>query len=539
MKTLMRVLLWVVAAVVVLGIALALWVRTLAKDDGGAGRPTYGQPYTWTQPEISPGVAAPTPTPGGGPVPRADGYVMGSLGNDFLLPPMPPVRAMDIHRADSVIANAKLKTCFWPGPKLRPGFYTTDPDAYGIENQIPDTMNTFDTAWFKLPAGATLVVKGDYPHQRHWSFTTYSVDGEPRDALDDVDIDPDVGSFNPFRPGVRRDATPRRYSFTIANGNPPANRPRNMVYTLAEPGTAIGMHMRNYVPDRSETFLGSVAPPLVELHLADGKVLAGEDACAATDAPLRGKQVPLTVPKTLWMALNSLPWRPADHTPAHNFESEPLEKFYNRPYLLIKSFFPWFARDSMAQERGGFWSNMSTRYGYKYLSQAYGKVYVVHGKMPSTPQTWNGDATPMQQDANMRYWSICTAQAPAVGAPVDCVYDENVIPTLDKQGNFNVVISRAPDRPSNATDKCGVSWMEYGSGDGIPGGSADFGAVINRHTTVNPSFKQSWFAVKKAGGEAEAMGEYLPHVINLHDKTRFEALGCPVDQSKLAAMVAH
>lgn len=79
--------------------------------------------------------------------------------------------------------------------------------------------------------------------------------------------------------------------------------------------------------------------------------------------------------------------------------------------------------------------------------------------------------------------------------------------------------------------------MEFGTGDGIPDGSPDFGAVINRHTLVNPKFQRSWFNVKKARGEAEALGEYLPHVINLREKARFEALGCPVDTSKFTAMI--
>jgi hypothetical protein len=123
-----------------------------------------------------------------------------------------------------------------------------------------------------------------------------------------------------------------------------------------------------------------------------------------------------------------------------------------------------------------------------------------------------------------------------VGNTVDCVTDENVRPIVDRQGYSSVVVSRATDRPSNAIEKCGVAWMEYGNGDGIPGGSQDFGAVINRHTLVNPKFRNSWFDVKKVRGEAEALGPYLPHVINLHDKARFEALGCPVDTSKFTAM---
>ncbi len=526
MRFLLRTLLWLGVVAIALAVTVSVWVRGLAKDDGGANRPTYGA-YTWQ----------PGGPPRGGPPPRADGYVKGSLGNDFILPPMPPARPTDIHRQDSVAANNAIKTCFWPGPKLRPGFYTTDPDDYGIENQLPDTMNTFSTAWFRIPAGAKIVVKGEFPHMRHWSFTTYTDDGVPRDSIDDAQIEPDPGSFNPFRRGVPRDASPRKFTFAIASGEPPANRPPNTVYTLAEPGTAVGMHMRNYVPDRSTDWAGAVALPQVELHTADGKVLTGDAACAATDAPLRGKQVPLTVPKTTWMALNSLPWRPADRTPAHAFEVEAMEKFYNREYLILKTFFPPLALDRFAVEKGGFWSNRATRYGYKYVSQAYGKVYAVQGKMPRTPQTWSGDPAPMDQDADMRYWSICTTNAPPTGNTVDCLFDEAVRPTVDRQGNFTVVVTRAPDRPANATEQCGVAWMEWGNGDGIPGGAQDFGAIINRHTHVNPKFRKNWFAVSRPGSEAEALGEYLPYVVNFHDKERFEALGCPVDTARIAAMI--
>jgi hypothetical protein len=106
--------------------------------------------------------------------------------------------------------------------------------------------------------------------------------------------------------------------------------------------------------------------------------------------------------------------------------------------------------------------------------------------MPTTPKNWDGTAKPLDQSADMRYWSICTGSAPPTGMTVDCVHDENMTGLLDPQGNFNVVVTRAPDRPANATEKCGVVWMEYGNGDGIPGGSKDFGVVINRHTHVNP-----------------------------------------------------
>ena len=526
MKKLLSILIGGIGVLVLLGIASALWISSMLKDDGGASRPTYGL-YTWKDGK----------TPRGGPIPRADGYVKGSLGRDLILPPMPPERPMDIHRKDSVDRNNAIRTCFWPGPKLRSGFYTTDPDDYGFENQLPDTMNTFSTAWFRIPAGAKIIVKGEFPHMRHYSFTTYSENGIPRDVIDDYQIEPDPGSFNPFRRGVPRDVKQRRYTFTIANGNPPAQRPKNVVYTLAEAGTPIGMHMRNYVPDRSLNWTGSVALPEVELHYDDGRILKGEEACVATAATLRGKQVPPAVNPKIWQAMTHLPWMDREIAPSKPFEAEPMEMFFNREYLLLKHFFPILALDSMAVQKGGWWSNLSTRYGYKFVNYNHGKVYVVHGKMPSTPRTWAGDAKFANLDVDMRYWSLCTYGAPPTGLTVDCVFDEGVLPTVDSKGYFNVVVSRAPDRPSNATEKCGVVWMEMGTGDGLPGGSSSLGSFMNRHTQVNPNFKTSWFAVTKPHTESKALGDYLPYVVNFHDKARFEALGCPVDKSKIAAMI--
>jgi hypothetical protein len=536
MKTFVKAIAWLVGTLAVLVLVFNLWANSLVKDDGGVGRTTYG-PYAWVNPTDANGNPAKQSTPRGGPTPRADGYVMGHLGNALILPPMPPARPTDVHRPDSAFRNAAIRSCFWPGPKLRTGFFTTDPDDYGLENQMPDTQNTFSTAWFKLPEGATIVMKGKFPHIRHWSFITYTDDGVPRDGIADHEIDPDAGSSNPFRAGVRRDVEPRNYTVTIANGEIPVPRPANTFYTRAPAMTAIGMHMRNYVADRGIDWTGGVGVPQVELHLADGKVLKDEEACAATATPQREQQVPLTVTQKTWLAISHMPWIGADHTPAKNEEVVAMTRFYNREQSVTQAFFPFLPAEWLAKEKGGFWSNLNTRYGVSFLSLAYGKVYVAHGKLPSTPRTWNGDPTPLDQNTDMRYWSLCTSNAPAAGNIVDCVFDENVQGVLDKDGNYNIVISQAPDRPANATEKCGVSWIEYGNGDGVPGGSKDFVFLLNRHTLVNPNFKHSWFGVKKFGSEPEVLGPYMPRVLNMREKAKFEALGCPVDLQKLAAMM--
>jgi hypothetical protein len=525
MKQVWKLLPAILATLIVMVIGLILWMQTLPRDDGPDKRPQYGT-FSWEGQK----------PPRGGPEVRADGYVKGSLGHDFILPPMAPVRKWDIATKENIDKNAAIKTCFWPGGKGRSGLYTTDPDDFTIDNQFPDTGTTYGLTAFALPEGAKIVMKGKFPHERHWNFVTYLADGTPRDVADDLDINPDAGSFNPFRPGVRRDAEPRNYTLTITNGSIPSPRPANTLYTLSPANTSITLYMRNYVPDRSADWTGGAGLPEVELHLADGKVLKGDEACAATMTGMRGKQLAITVPKAIWLGLSSLPWRPADRTPAKPFEVTTMARFYNRQHLILDTFFPWLPSDFMAKDVGGFFANAATRYGLVYMSQAYGKVYVAHGKMPTTPSNWDGAATPMVQNADMRYWSLCTATAGPVGLTPDCVHDEVVRPTLDDKGNFNVVVSRAPDRPANATEKCGVVWMEYGNGDGIPGGSPNFGGILNRHTQVNPNFKHSWFAVNKPGTEQEVLGDYQVRVINMHEKARFEALGCPVDQSKLATM---
>lgn len=49
MRALMRYVGWLLLALLVFGTALFAWLRGLAQDDGGAGRPTYGA-YTWPAP---------------------------------------------------------------------------------------------------------------------------------------------------------------------------------------------------------------------------------------------------------------------------------------------------------------------------------------------------------------------------------------------------------------------------------------------------------------------------------------------------------
>ena len=161
--------------------ATAWWAKSLRHDDGQ--RRVTGMPFT------IPGGAV-----FGGPTPAADGKVVGSKGTVVYLPVMPPERPDAIHRADTARVSGSLKTCFWPGPRTRPGIYSTDPDAFQLENQFSDSGTTYMWSSFQVPEHAKLVLKGRFPHLRHWGFVLYTQDGGfPVNSLSDSEIDPDVG----------------------------------------------------------------------------------------------------------------------------------------------------------------------------------------------------------------------------------------------------------------------------------------------------------------------------------------------------------
>lgn len=469
--------------------------------------------------------------PDGSAPPAPDGYRVDSAGRGHILPPLPAERAMDVHTARNQQSDFALRSCFWPRPRARSGVFTNDTASVALENQLPDTATTYIPVAFKLPEGAELVIKGEFPFMRHWNLNTYDSRGEPLDALSDIEIEPDAGSLNPFRAGVARTTEARRYTIRVVSGAPPEQRPANTLYTYAPAGRQSYVWMRNYVPDGSIDYLGGVGLPEVELQLANGDILTGEAACRATDAPMRGRQLPTSVDPRAWVLLTHLPWVDSDNIGATREPVRPLQAFFNRPQVMADLFAPWLSSRT-PKVAGGWWSNRATRYGYLYLSRNYGAVYVVTARMPVTPRTWAG-ATENTPNADMGYMSLCTTGAPAAGTTVDCLYDEQIAQSVDESGRFAVVISQGRDRPTNATAKCGVQWMEFGNGDGFPSGSPNFAALINRHTQVRGDFQHSWFGVDRPGEERAAMGDYLPHVLNLGDKQRFEALGCPVDRRAL------
>ena len=147
----------------------------------------------------------------------------------------------------------------------------------------------------------------------------------------------------------------------------------------------------------------------------------------------------------------------------------------------------------------------------------------------------------------MRYWSLVGYAVPGamdvlrtvlgsqrpIGIEAHAVMDEDVV--LDSSRRYVIVLSRAEDRPANATAANGVTWVKWGPVSEV--------SWTLRWLTVGPE----WTAAnaptpQKLGSRADwaeadfdvhlisenthagAMGEYLPRVHYL-SRREFEALG--------------
>lgn len=227
------------------------------------------------------------------------------------------VAAVPAAHAELKLTGGRYTTCFW--------HY----GAFGVNDvniAYPDAGATYWAAGFYRPRGSRLLLRGDFPHSRYFSLTSYDGLGQAIDGIADYQIDPDAGSVNPFRVGASRVAANRSYTVEVVDGENPgftlnhraAEPARNLLYgkptssavSPAKAGndpnavltaenqpllairqtriTADGPQdlelilVRVYVPDRGVDERGGVALPEPELLLADGTTLRGQALCDAT-----------------------------------------------------------------------------------------------------------------------------------------------------------------------------------------------------------------------------------------------------------------
>ena len=399
-------------------------------------------------------------------------------------------------------------SCFWSDP------VTVDAN----NTQYPDSGAAYWYSGYTLPEGASLRVTGAFPHARYASFNTYGpdpdtgVDGVPVDALADVDIAADDGSTNPFEVGADRTATAREYTVRVVADEAPGAAGDRAANTLYGGGADQQLIYRVYVPDEGRDVLGDAGVPVVEVELADGTVSTGDDACAALDVTTTIDTDGLpSIDEATYRSLVEL-GDPATH-PA--FDPVEWHAFFNTRHALLSTFYAHTDQEAAladvdATKVGGFYSNADNAYVVAAVNRGLGpgpdghNLLVLTGTAPSTPATQAGEAT--MADGDVRYWSLCQNESPVTTRVSGCLYDEQV--PVDDQGRYTVVLGLPEDRPENATDECGVAWLDWGPGDGVSRPEA--GTLLLRHLLPSADFDQAIQRIEVPGDEAAVLGEHLP-----------------------------
>ena len=473
-------------------------------------------------------------------------------------------------------------------------------DRARLRGLYPDPHCTYlvPAGPFFLPFGAKAVINGEFPHARFFSVQVsppfdpahYYYEGRygaPEVPLVDVDIDPAPGHTNPFRPGADRTARRRSYrvELVMAQGDAVALEPgyrtpdyrapgnrrfgSGIVYQgpMARPGFPAGhgrgvwgsgaVWLRYYAPDDGRGPLAGVPVPKIHYELADGRRFYLASDSEGLRAGLNRE-----------FALRET----APTEPAAGFDgpgigwTRDLGIFHGGIVGLYQGVGKTSAEDkaegqalvlgvsSKGADRpapGDYVSSASRVPHITYLGRSMavgrGKVFVLAGRLPTTPDTRDGQRR--MGTGQARYWSVTSYPEPDVfrlddiGAPLTSLMDDEIV--TDDEGNYVVVYSRPEDRPANATAANGVTWADWG-----PVGRQQ---LTIRWLTVAPDWKDRRITLDDAAfGYAESSWlspQYDPSVVGRNDRSgrlgpyqpvlhylttdQFEALGRLVTPDRL------
>ncbi len=435
--------------------------------------------------------------------------------------------------------------CFWGQPEANVGATDEAHETQPYKGLAPETDNAYYVTGIELPAGATVTLHGEYPHSRSMLFSAYkNVNGEPGipgSSLVDENIVPDAGSVNPYIAGESRNASNRSFTLTISGEVPPANPAPNTLYAgetgHTEETQRIELIERIYRPDRGLEANGGVPVP-TPVYNPSGNEPVSEESQICSDLSVTNGANALNerkfgVSPAQYKQLRS--GLPGTKEPATHPAVNPIrwEKFFNSGYL-VAPFYKGTAYEGLvaglnSTATSGLYATPANAYAVGYASRLFGpnpngeNILVLHGKMPTHPETYNGGATSDDGSTQVRYWSLCNYTGISKGALLEansaCTFDEEV-PT-NSEGYFTIVVSLPQDRPADARPGCGVAWMNWGTeGDGE--GRPDLDLLMLRNQESNPSFAQSIAKVEHPGEEESVMGAYYPHG-TYTDKEQYEA----------------
>ncbi|MEX0621109.1 MAG: hypothetical protein WD181_05955 [Solirubrobacterales bacterium] len=403
--------------------------------------------------------------------------------------------------------------CFWTGP-----FTAADPRTNAA---YPGTEITYWGAKFTTPPGAVLTLRGKFPHARYSSFNAYENNGASASSLSDRNIRPDRGSINPSLAGADRSASKRSYTVTVRGEEPPSTLARNTLYAEPQAGSHQDILYRVYVPDRGRSNSGGTGIPVPVLRLADGRVLQGQPLCDELNS-IHDYKGNLLTTQTYETLLNSSGKDPATNPALPEFS---FFKYFNLVNVLARyrNEAAWQqAWENNPDEEGTQYNNSDARYMTGAFSFQFGEVQAVHGRMPTTPITLNGNRR--TGAGQLLEWDMCSIQSLVTTKTYRCLFDEQV-PMRSSKRHYVILVSKAEQRPSNARRECGVAWLPADpEGDGA--GRTDAGQLLTRNVLPSPGFKQSIWSVTSPFDAREKMGDFYPKGSYM-DRAAFESKGCP------------
>ena len=424
-----------------------------------------------------------------------------------------PKSAVDPNDA---LTDAELATCFWAGPISMQRKSTQGFD--GSKYNYPESSAAYWASRFTLQPGQQLVLTGEFPHARYMSFNTYR-EGAPVSTISDIDIVPVGKSINPFIAGNRRDGTAHGFRLVGSTGPQTPLTPKGTL-PIGETGTEIQLVYRVYMPDSGNDLRGGVALPSATIENADGTELDEAETCEAIVSKDRSIPI-LSIPADLWRSVVAGSPDPAT---APALDPPKWERFFNQDFastVFLEGTPRAEERVTMnPQDSGGFYSNADARYLVTHLSEEFGEVLVVTGKMPVFADTREGPET--MPEAELRFWSLCSGESRATMRTPACLADDQV--PLDSDRSFTIVVSKRSARPENAKPECGVAWLDWGDrGDGVDRDA--YGLLILRNMKPANDFEHAVQRISKFGEESAVMGDYFPQS-EYTSVGEFEKRGC-------------
>ncbi|MFN8051408.1 MAG: hypothetical protein U0Q22_08235 [Acidimicrobiales bacterium] len=348
-------------------------------------------------------------------------------------------------------------------------------DKASFNVAYPDATATYFGTKYNLVAGQRLILSGAYPYARYISLHTYTLAGNDHDHIADTAIVPDAGSDNPFTNLVASaDPAHRRWTVTVNPDIAPTDGQHgdNVISTP----TNGSVFLRVYVPDDPADQAGGVPLPSLSVQNVDGTITP-VPTCSAS------------APDNAAVDLINL-FGPATDVPP----SDP--PVFRRPVTVA-----------------GIYPNRDNAYLASIAAYQPGKVIVVRGKAPTTPDTQAGQspATPSQ----LRYWSFCTNEYRKPYPVSSCIVDHEA--PVDASGYYTIVVSTPAERPANATTTDGVAWVDWGS-------TSTNLLMAVRHMLPAPDFAETVRNVALGQLASEVMGAYTPVAVSCPVST-FESGG--------------